>query len=93
MDKKVEQPTKETFKGVSKTGITISRAGAKTVIVRVDSYVAHPLYKKKIRTTKRFAVHDEQDAVKVGDQVTIGETRPLSKTKHWKILQIIGNKS
>jgi len=92
MNNQVKQLSVKTFKGTSKTGVTISRAGSKTVIVRVDGYIAHPLYKKKIRTTKRFAVHDEKNAVKVGDKVIIGETRPISKTKRWKIIQIIGAK-
>ena len=48
-----------------KTGTVISRAGTKTVIVRVDTYVAHPLYKKRVRTTKRFAAHDKFRAVHV----------------------------
>ncbi|AKM84774.1 TPA: 30S ribosomal protein S17 [Patescibacteria group bacterium] len=71
-----------------KTGVAISRAGKQTVIVRVDTYVPHPLYKKRIRQTKRFAAHDQADAVKAGDTVVIGETRPISKTKHWEIIQI-----
>ncbi|RLC37916.1 30S ribosomal protein S17 [candidate division Kazan bacterium] len=92
MNNQAKQLPAQIFKGTSKTGTAISRAGSKTVIVRVDSYITHPLYKKKIRTTRRFAVHDEQDTVKVGDRVVIGETRPVSKTKHWKIIQIIGKK-
>lgn len=71
-----------------KTGIVISKAGTKTVIVKVDTMVAHPLYRKKIRTTKRFAAHDQNDSVKVGDTVLIGETRPLSKTKHWEVINV-----
>lgn len=71
-----------------KTGVVISRAGKQTVVVRVDTYVPHPLYKKRIRRTKRFAAHDAKDAVQVGDVVIIGETRPISKTKHWEILQV-----
>lgn len=74
-----------------KTGTVISRAGTKTVIVRIDAYVPHPLYKKKVRTTKRLAVHDERDATPVGAVVAIGETRPLSKTKRWEILQVVTN--
>jgi len=73
----------------TKIGIAISKAGTKTIIVKVDTMVAHPLYRKKIRTTKRFAAHDQNDAVKVGDTVLIGETRPLSKTKHWEVINII----
>ena len=72
-----------------KTGIAISIAGAQTVIVTVDSYIAHPLYKKRVRKTKRFASHDADNKVKVGDTVLIGETRPLSKTKRWEVLEIV----
>lgn len=75
-----------------KTGTVISRAGVKTVIVRVDTYVAHPLYKKQVRTTKRFAVHDQTDATPIGSAVVIGETRPLSRTKRWEIIKVIDSK-
>ena len=74
-----------------KTGVVISKAGLKTVIVKVDTMVAHPLYRKKIRTTKRFAAHDENNTVKVGDKVVIGETRPLSKTKHWEVVNVVSS--
>lgn len=72
-----------------KIGITISHAGQQTVIVKVDTYVAHPLYKKRVRVTKRFAVHDADNKVKIGDSVLIGETKPLSKTKHWEVISIV----
>ena len=51
--------------------------------------MAHPLYKKKVRKTRRFAAHDQENAVHVGDTVLIGETRPLSKTKRWEVLQVV----
>ena len=73
----------------TKTGIVISKSGIKTVIVRVDTMVAHPLYRKKVRTTKRFAAHDQKETTRVGDTVIISETRPISKTKHWKIAEIV----
>jgi len=72
-----------------KTGIVISRAGQQTVIVRVDTHIAHPLFKKRVRKTKRFAVHDANNEVTVGDTVLIGETRPISKTKHWAVMKIV----
>lgn len=72
-----------------KTGVTISRAGQQTIIVRVDTYIAHPLYKKRVRKTKRFAVHDVTNKVAVGDLVLIGETRPISKTKHWEVINVV----
>lgn len=76
-----------------KIGITISRAGQQTVIVKVDTHIAHPLYKKRVRVTKRFAVHDTENKVKIGDLVLIGETRPLSKTKHWEVIRVIPSKN
>ena len=72
-----------------KTGVAISRAGDKTIIVSVDTYIAHPLYKKRMRKTKRFATHDESNKVGVGDTVLIGETRPLSKTKRWEVIEVV----
>ena len=75
-----------------KTGTVISRSGIKTVIVRVDTYIAHPLYKKRVRTTKRFAAHDAKDATPVGATVVITETRPLSKTKRWEVAKILEDK-
>lgn len=72
----------------TKTGVAISRAGNQTIIVRVDSYIAHPLYHKRVRKTKRFAAHDADNRVTVGDTVLIGETRPLSKTKRWEVIEI-----
>lgn len=71
-----------------KTGIAISKAGNQTVIVKIDAYIAHPLYKKRVRKTKRVAVHDIENKVNVGDTLTIGETRPISKTKRWEVVEI-----
>jgi small subunit ribosomal protein S17 len=67
-------------------GRVVSRAGDKTVIVNVERRLMHPLYKKFIRRSKNLAAHDEGNGCKVGDQVTIRESRPFSKTKHWEIV-------
>ena len=72
-----------------KTGIAISHSGHQTVIVKVDTHIAHPLYKKRVRKTKRFAAHDADNQVVVGDLVLIGETRPISKTKHWEVISVV----
>jgi small subunit ribosomal protein S17 len=69
-------------------GRVVSDKGDKTVIVRVDRRVMHPLYKKYITRSKRYAAHDEQNQLKVGDAVRIRECRPLSKTKHWEVLLV-----
>ncbi len=68
------------------SGTMVSVAGDKTVIVRVDRRVRHPIYKKFIRRSKKYAAHDADSRCKPGDAVRIGETRPRSKTKHWEVL-------
>jgi small subunit ribosomal protein S17 len=61
----------------------------KTIVVKVDSVRAHPKYKKVIRRSIKFHAHDEQNTAHVGDVVRIVETRPLSKTKHWRLAEIV----
>jgi small subunit ribosomal protein S17 len=70
------------------TGIVVSDVADKTVVVRVDSKKEHPLYRKKYTISKKFQVHDEKNEAKVGDMVTISETRPLSKTKYFTLSSI-----
>jgi len=81
---------KEQKRKTTKVGIVIGKKMAKTVTVRVERQVRHPLYKKTIRRRKTFLVHDEVDACKVGDVVRIVETRPISKRKTWRVLEIVG---
>ncbi|MCR5752036.1 MAG: 30S ribosomal protein S17 [Kiritimatiellae bacterium] len=68
-------------------GIVVSKSGAKTVKVAVSYRERHPVYGKIITRTKNYHAHDEADAAKVGDVVTIMETRPLSATKRWRIVK------
>ncbi|WP_027120432.1 30S ribosomal protein S17 [Mycoplasmopsis lipofaciens] len=70
------------------TGRVTKVRGDKTIFVEVESYRSHYLYSKRFRTTKRFAVHDEKLLANVNDIVTIMETRPLSKTKHFRLVDI-----
>jgi len=70
-------------------GIVVSDAMDKTVVVRVERRVAHPLYKKVVRRFKKFLAHDERNTAKVGDLVRIEETRPLSKRKRWRVIAIL----
>ncbi|MCU9933814.1 30S ribosomal protein S17 [Mycoplasmopsis felis] len=80
----MERNTRKTLVGtVVSTGKT-----AKTIIVAVDTYKKHPLYSKRYKSTKRFAVHDEKEIATLNDIVTIMETRPLSKTKHFRLVSI-----
>lgn len=68
------------------TGIVVSNACDKTVHVRVQRDVLHPIYHKKIVRTAKYAVHDESNQYKVGDVVSIMESRPISKTKKWVVV-------
>ncbi len=70
-------------------GLVVSDKMQKTVVVRVDTRVQHPLYKRVIRRSARFAAHDEQDQCHRGDRVRIMETRPLSATKRWRVTEVL----
>lgn len=67
-------------------GEVVSNAMDKTVVVQVTRMAEHPLYKKKIKRMNKFLAHDEHNSCAVGDQVLIEETRPLSKTKRWRVV-------
>lgn len=69
-----------------KTGVVVSTRMNKTVVVAVTHAYRHPLYKKHIRRTRRFAAHNENSTIQVGDKVTMVQTRPISKTKHFIIV-------
>ena len=75
-----------------RTGKVISDKMDKTVVVLVETLRRHPLYKKVIRHTSKFKAHDENNDCKVGDRVKIAETRPLSKEKHWRVVEVITRK-
>ncbi len=70
-------------------GIVVSDAGDKTVIVKVERRVMHPVYKKFITHSKKYAAHDEANRWHIGDAVRIEESRPISKRKHWVVLGAI----
>jgi small subunit ribosomal protein S17 len=74
-----------------KVGRVVSDKMDKTVVVAVESLHKHRLYKHTMRVTKRFKAHDEPNACKVGDTVRIEETRPLSKDKRWRVVEIIAH--
>jgi len=71
------------------TGEVISDRMDKTVVVAVERLTQHPVYKKTIRKVKKFKAHDEENKCRVGDKVSIIESRPLSKEKRWRVLNII----
>ncbi|BCJ44296.1 30S ribosomal protein S17 [Actinoplanes ianthinogenes] len=70
-------------------GLVVSDKMDKTVVVEVEDRVKHALYGKVIRRTRKLKVHDEQNAAGIGDRVSIMETRPLSATKRWRIVEIL----
>ena len=72
-----------------KIGVVSSNKMQKTIVVTVDRRIMHPLYKKVTRKSKRFLVHDEKGECHPGDTVRIEETRPLSRRKRWRVVQVI----
>ena len=81
--------------GVKKTreGVVVSDKMTKTRVVVVERVFRHPRYQRVITRSKRLKAHDEQNASKVGDRVLVEETRPLSKEKRWRILQVLASAS
>src|ERR1700720_1736193 len=74
---------------IQKVGRVVSNKMDKTIVVAVESLKRHRIYKRTYRQTKRFHAHDEQNTCQIGDVVRIEESRPLSKTKHWRMVEII----
>ena len=72
-----------------RTGVVVSDRMDKTVIVRIESQKRHPLYGKTVRRTSKLAAHDEANEAHVGDVVRVMETRPLSKSKRWRVTEIV----
>jgi small subunit ribosomal protein S17 len=72
-------------------GIVVSDKMEKTVVVKVERKVQHPVYKKIIKRTKKYKAHNPENKAKTGDYVKIMETRPLSKDKRWRVLEIVKN--
>jgi small subunit ribosomal protein S17 len=70
-------------------GVVVSNAADKTAVVRVDTVKVHPRYKKVIRRSKRYHAHDERNEASVGDLVRIVESRPVSKTKSWRLVEVV----
>lgn len=79
----------EAAKRKEKIGVVVSSKMDKTVVIAVERKVKHPIYGKFIKKTSKFAVHDEKNEVNVGDTILVVETRPLSKTKRWRLVSIL----
>ena len=86
---RIPKPEHEFGRRQERLGTVVSDKGDKTIVVKVDTIKAHRRYKKVVRRSKRFHAHDEQNAAKLGDVVKIIETRPISKTKNWRLAEIV----
>jgi len=73
----------------TRTGVVVSDKMDKTIVVAIKTKVRHPLYGKMVNRTRKFKAHDEENACGIGDTVKIAETRPLSKDKRWRLVEII----
>lgn len=71
----------------TKTGVVTSTKMQKTIVVTIETYKTHPKYKKRYKSSAKFYAHDENSVAKLGDTVTIQETRPLSRLKRWKLIE------
>jgi small subunit ribosomal protein S17 len=72
-----------------RVGTVVSESMNKTAVVAVESYYKHPLYKKILRKISRLKIHDPENICKTGDVIKIAETRPLSKTKRWRLVEVV----
>ena len=75
-----------------KEGLVVGDKMDKTIVVAVEARKVHRLYKKAIRVTKKYKAHDEKNACKIGDKVKIAETRPLSREKRWRVIEIMSKR-
>jgi small subunit ribosomal protein S17 len=73
----------------TKIGKVVSDSMEKSIVVKVEYLVSHPLYKKRIKKSTKFMAHDEKDICRIGDKVKIAETRPLSKRKRWRVTEVL----
>lgn len=73
----------------TKIGVVVSSGGDKTVTVKVESVVMHPLYHRFVQRSRRFRAHDERNDCQVGDKVQITECRPLSRSKRWRVTRVV----
>ncbi len=86
---RIPKPESELGRRQERRGVVVSDKGDKTIVVKVEMIKAHPKYKKVVRSSNKLHAHDEQNSAGIGDVVRIIETRPLSKTKHWRLAEIV----
>ena len=85
----MSEQTNERARRKVRTGVVVSDAADKTVLVRIDRQVRHAMYGKTVRRSSKLAAHDETNDAHVGDTVRVMETRPVSKTKRWRVVEIV----
>ncbi|MCU0304592.1 MAG: 30S ribosomal protein S17 [Thermoanaerobaculales bacterium] len=81
--------TAKTARKTTKVGLVLSAAADKSVVVKVENFVMHPLYHRFVRSTSKFMAHDETNTCNKGDRVLIEECRPLSRRKKWRVRKVI----
>jgi len=86
---RLPKPDRERGRQQERRGVVVASAMDKTIVVKVDVLKIHPRYKKVIRRSQKFHAHDERNEANVGDVVRIVETRPLSKTKNWRLAEVV----
>ena len=84
-----EQVSTERSRRKVRTGVVVSDKMDRTVLVRIDRSFRHPLYAKTVKRSSKLAAHDEQNEAHVGDTVRVMETRPISKSKRWRVVEIV----
>lgn len=87
----VNKESAQSWRGPTRTvrGVVVSDKMTKTIVVAVTRMVRHPVYAKFVRSTKKFVAHDEKEECGIGDTVMIMETRPLSRTKRWRLKEVV----
>lgn len=70
-------------------GVVVSNKMQKTIVVRVSRRIRHPVYGKEMTQTRKYFAHDEKNEAKIGDTVLISESRPLSRLKHWRLVEVV----
>jgi small subunit ribosomal protein S17 len=84
-----EESTVERNRRKTRVGKVISDGMDKTAVVVIDRVVKHPVYKRYVRRRKKYAIHDQENTCRVGDTVRFMETRPLSKSKRWRLIEVV----
>lgn len=72
-----------------KVGVVISKSGDKSIVIKVDRLMRHPKFRRVVRRSKKYMIHDEKNTCKVGDKIEVMESRPISARKRWRFVRII----